>query len=41
MKEPSDTRKRTLALQERALRFSVAVNAACPIHLRNLPSATV
>ena len=41
MKEPSDARKRTLALQDRALRFSAAVNAACPKQFRDLPSATV
>jgi four helix bundle protein len=41
MREPSDARKRTLALQERVLRFSVAVNAACPSALRDLPSSTV
>ena len=41
MKGPSDARKRTLALQDRALQFSVAVNAACPRQFRDLPSATV
>ena len=41
MKEPSDARRRTLALQERALRFSAAVNAACPVQFRDAPSATV
>lgn len=41
MREPSDARKRTLALQERALRFSAGVNAACPKHFHDVPSATV
>jgi four helix bundle protein len=41
MREPSDARKRTLALQDRALRFSAAVNRACPRQFRDLPSATV
>ena len=40
MKEPSEKRKRTLALQDRALRFTNAVNAACPQHFTNKPSAT-
>jgi four helix bundle protein len=40
MKEPSDKRKRTLALQDRALRFSTSVNTACPAHFTNKPSAT-
>ena len=41
MREPSDVRKRTLALQERATRFSAAVNAACPTQFRDVPSSTV
>jgi four helix bundle protein len=41
MKEPSDARKRTLALQERAVRFSAAINTACPKRFRDLPSSTV
>ena len=41
MKEPSDARKRTLALQERATRFSVAVNTACPRQFHDIPSHTV
>jgi four helix bundle protein len=41
MREPSDARKRTMALQERALRFSAAVNSACPKRFRDLPSGTV
>jgi four helix bundle protein len=41
MKEPSARRQRTLALHERALRFSVSVNAACPRHFSDLPSQVV
>jgi four helix bundle protein len=41
MREPSDARKRTIALQERATRFSAAVNTACPKQFRDIPSATV
>ena len=41
MKELSAKRKRTLALQERAIRFSVDVNACCPEYFSNLPSKTV
>jgi len=41
MKEPSVKRQRTLALHERALRFSVNVNSACPRHFSDLPSHTV
>jgi four helix bundle protein len=41
MREPSDARKRTIALQERALRFSAAVNSACPKRCNDLPSSTV
>jgi four helix bundle protein len=41
MKPPSDARKRTLALQERALKFTTGVNLACPAKFTNLPSATV
>jgi four helix bundle protein len=41
MREPSEARKRTLALQGRALRFSAAVNAACPRQFRDVPSTTV
>ena len=40
MKEPSDKRKRTLALHDRALRFSNAVNTSCPQHFTNKASAT-
>jgi len=32
MKEPSDKRKRILALHDRALRFSTGVNTSCPNH---------
>ena len=41
MKSPSEKRKRTLALQDRAIRFSVGVNACCPRRFADLPSATV
>ena len=41
MREPSPKRKRTLALQERAITFSVNVNACCPEHFSNLPSKVV
>ena len=41
MKEPSPKRQRTLALHERALRFSINVNASCPRRFSDLPSHTV
>jgi four helix bundle protein len=41
MKEPSEARKRTLALQERAITFSVAVNDCCPVNLNHVPSLIV
>ena len=41
MKEPSPKRQRTLALHERAIRFSVNVNACCPEYFSNLPSKTI
>ena len=41
MKEPSAKRKRTLALHDRAIRFSVDVNACCPQRFSNVPSARV
>jgi four helix bundle protein len=41
MKEPSPARKRTLALHDRALRFSNNVNCCCPNHFSNKPSAIV
>ena len=41
MKEPSEKRKRTLALHDRAIRFSAGVNSCCPQHFSNIPSETV
>jgi four helix bundle protein len=41
MNPPSEARNRTLALQERALRFSTGVNTACPSEFANIPSATI
>ena len=41
MKEPSAKRKRTLALHDRALQFSTAVNTSCPAYFSNKPSAIV
>jgi len=41
MNEPSEKRKRTLALQERSILFSVNVNACCPEYFSNEPSKTV
>ena len=41
MREPSEKRKRTLALHERALRFSNAVNVSCPHYFTSKPSAVV
>jgi four helix bundle protein len=41
MNELSAKRKRTLALHERALRFSNAVNISCPQTFSNLPSRRV
>ena len=42
MKEPSEARKRTLALQERAIRFSTSVNQCCPDKDQmNIPSRHV
>ena len=41
MKEPSARRKRTLQLQERAIRFSVDVNACCPTYFSSQPSKIV
>ena len=41
MKEPSEKRKRILALHERALRFSNGVNVSCPDYFSNIPSSTV
>ena len=39
MKEPSDKRKRTLELHDRALKFSDDVNNSCPGSFTNKPSA--
>ena len=41
MKQPSAKRQRTLALQERALQFSNAVNLRCPERFSNLTSSRV
>jgi four helix bundle protein len=41
MKEPSEARKRTLALQDRAIRFSTSVNQCCPEGRMNIPSTQV
>ena len=41
MKEPSAKRQRTLALHDRAIRFSANVNSCCPHHFTNLPSSVV
>jgi len=41
MKELSDKRKRTIALQERAITFSVNVNSCCPEQFTTIPSRTV
>jgi four helix bundle protein len=41
MKEPSAKRQRTLALHDRALQFSVGVNACCPSQFTNVPSKVV
>jgi four helix bundle protein len=41
MKEPSEKRKRTLALHDRAIKFSVGVNTCCPERFSNVPSKTV
>lgn len=41
MKPPTEARKRTLALQERALKFTTGVNLVCPRKFSNLPSATI
>jgi four helix bundle protein len=41
MKEPSEKRKRTFALHDRAITFSVGVNACCPGHFSNVPSKTI
>jgi four helix bundle protein len=41
MSEPSAKRKRTLALHERALRFSTNVLGCCPERFSTIPSARV
>jgi four helix bundle protein len=41
MKEPSDARKRTLALHERAIRFSTHINQSYPASPMNYPSRIV
>jgi len=41
MKEPSQARKRTLALQDRAIRFSTSVNQSFPEGQLNHPSKVV
>ena len=41
MNEPSDKRKRTLALHDRAIRFSTSVNTSCPQSFSNIPSHRV
>lgn len=41
MKEPTAARKRTIALHDRALRFSNGVNIACPKRFSDLPSSVV
>lgn len=39
MKEPSEKRKRTLRLHDRALLFTTSVNMSCPSYFTNKPSA--
>ena len=41
MRPISDARKRTLALQQRALTFSTGVLSACPLRFANIASETV
>src|SRR5688500_6715852 len=41
MKPLSDARRRTIALQQRALRFSTSININCPKHFTSIPSETV
>jgi four helix bundle protein len=41
MKEPSEARKRTIALQQRAIRFSVNICRSCPPAGLNIPSSVV
>ena len=41
MSQPSEKRKRTQALHDRAIRFSTAVNISCPQGFTNIPSQRV
>ncbi len=41
MNEPSEKRKRTQALHDRAIRFSTGVNISCPQAFSNIPSRRV
>lgn len=41
MKEITEARKRTIALQQRAIRFSVSVNQCCPRQAMDIPSTVV
>ncbi|HWI18885.1 MAG TPA: four helix bundle protein [Vicinamibacterales bacterium] len=41
MKELTEARRRTVALQERAIRFSVGVNQCCPRNPVDIPSTVV
>ena len=41
MNEPSEKRKRTQALHDRAIRFSTGVNISCPQAFSNIPSQRV
>ena len=41
MKETSAKRKRTLALLDRAIRFSTGVNSCCPAQFTTLPSRVI
>jgi four helix bundle protein len=41
MREPSAKRQRTLALHDRAIRFSAGINACCPSHFTNVPSKVI
>ena len=41
MKPTSEARARTLALQQRALKFSTRVNISCPRRFTTIPSETV
>lgn len=41
MKDVSEARQRTLALQRRAVKFSTGINIACPRHFTSVPSETI